>query len=370
MSSYHIKPIDETFNRAMLEILHGSPIVTDRMTICFDRQPDIFALSRCKYGNFFYHGLFHGDTLKGFGMVGYHTVLVNSKPSEVFCARDLYVLPEARGQGFVAKSTEMHFSENRHLSPVGYGVIMHGNKASMRLVGQRPESNQYSPLSRILNKLVINTTLLTLPVTISQDYIIRRAQHEDVPAIVKLLSSEHKDRLFGKIFTEEVFPGYLKKNTGLQMQDYFLAFDRNGQVCGVCAAWDMHGMKQTRVLKYGKAFLPAKIAWKSLAVLFSRPQLPEPGEHFREVTLTDYAVKGRDPKIMNALLRAIYCEYRSLGYHFMIWGSSADDPILTAAKGFLNQQIISNIVLFSTQGKLLEDGAVNSRLPYVDISAI
>ena len=97
MSNYQIRPIDLTRNREMLEILRGSPIVTDRMTICFDRQPDLFALSRCKYDQFFYQGLFDGDRLKGFGMVGYHKALVNGKPTEVFCARDLYILPEARG---------------------------------------------------------------------------------------------------------------------------------------------------------------------------------------------------------------------------------------------------------------------------------
>jgi hypothetical protein len=247
---------------------------------------------------------------------------------------------------------------------------MHGNKASMRFVGKRPDSNHYSPLSRVIGQQVIHTILLSLPVTGSHDYRVRRAQTEDIPAIVKLLNNEYKDRLFGKTCSETSFQTTLQKSSGLSISDYFLAFDRNGKCCGVCAGWDMSGMKQTRVLKYGRAFLPARAAWKAISILFNRPPLPKPGEHFREVTLTDYAVQDRNPAIMNALLRSVYREYRKLGYHFMIWGSCVDDPLLLAAKGFMSQKIVSNIVLFSTQAQLLEEGRVKNHLPYIDISGI
>jgi hypothetical protein len=370
MTNYLIKSIDDTWNKTMLDILRGSPIVTDRMTVCFDRQPDLFALARCKFDDFFYSGLFDGDTLKGFGMVGYHTVLVNGEPTEVFCGRDLYILPEARGNGFIAKSTEGHFQENRNRAVIGYGLIMHGNKASLGFVGRRPEGNRYSPKSRIINKLLVKTILLALPVSPARKYKIRRAQMEDIPVIVRLLNNEHSVRLFGNIYSEASFPFYLQRNTGLEISDYFVAFGSDGKCCGVCAAWDLSLMKQTRVLQYGISFLPAQIAYKSLSVLFNRPPLPKPGDHFREVTITDYAVIGRDPEIMNALLRTVYREYRQSGYHFMIWGSSIDDPLLTAAKGFMSQHVISNIVLFSTNDIWLGEGVVKNNLPYIDISAL
>ena len=370
MSNYQIRSLDQACNKVMLEILRGSPIETDRLTICFDRQPDIFALARCKYDDFYYDGLYDGETLKGFGMAGYHRGLVNGEPAELFCARDLYILPESRGRGFVAKSTENHFREHLHRAPVGYGVIMHGNSASLRFVGRKPENNRYSPDSRIINQLMINTIMLAWPVPQNSKYAIRRAQMDDIPEIVRLLVAEHRDRLFGHIYTEASFPGYLMRNTGLSIGDYFLAFDRSGKCCGVCAAWDMHQMKQTRILRYGRAFFPSRIAWKAFTVLFNRPSLPKPGGHFREVTITDYAARDRDPEVMNALLRAVYREYRQLCYHFMIWGSSADDPLLTAASGFMRQAVLSNIILFSANDKWLEDGAVRNHLPYIDISGI
>ena len=370
MNNYRIRPVDHGQNKAMLGILRGSPIVTDRMTICFDRQPDIFSLAGCKYDDYFYQGLFDGETLKGFGMVGYHKALVNGQPTEVFCGRDLYVLPEARGQGFLARSTEIHFRENQHRSQIGYGLIMQGNNASLKFVGKRPERNRFSPLSRIINRLQVNTIILALPVSKNSDYTTRRAKMEDIPVIAALLNREHKERLFGKVYPEASFPSYLHRNTGLTIGDYFLAFDRKGQCCGVCAAWDMGMMKQTRVIRYGGAFFPARIAYKSISLVFNRPPLPEPGDHFREVTITDDAVRERNPAVMNALLRTVYHEYRDLGYHFMIWGSSADDPLLTAAKGFLSQRVYSNIVLMSTEDKWMEERMVTNHLPYIDVSAI
>ena len=88
-----------------------------------------------------------------------------------------------------------------------------------------------------------------------------------------------------------------------------------------------------------------------MSLAFNLPPLPAPGDHFRDVTITDYAVRERDPWIMNALLRAVYTEYRHRRYHFMAWGSSAGDPLLAAAKGFMCQRVFSNIVFFATDDR-------------------
>ncbi len=370
MSDYSIRSLDRSYNTAMLDILKASPIVTDHMTICFDRQPDIFNLAKCKYDDYFYQGLFEHELLKGFGMVGYRQALVNGISQEVYCCRDLYVLPEARGNGFIARSVETHFRENQHRSPIGYGLVMQGNKAPVKFLGKRPANCSYFPLTQIINQLHVKTILLTLPVAGNSSYSIRRATVEDIPVIVELLKMEHRERLFGHIYREDSFLLHLQRNVGLAIGDYFLAFDRRGGCCGVCAAWDTGMMKQTRVSAYGKAFLPARIAWKSLSLVIKLPPLPGSGDHFNDVTVIDYAVKERNPLIMNALLRAVYTEYRHRGYHFLIWGTSADDPLLNASKGFMSQHVSSNIVLFSTDERLFKEGFVKRKWPYIDVSEI
>jgi hypothetical protein len=188
--------------------------------------------------------------------------------------------------------------------------------------------------------------------------------------MVILLNEEHKDRLFGMIFSEQTFENYIAGRQGITINNYYVAEDRNGRICGVCAAWDCSPFKQNRVLDYGIRYLPTRIEYKVLSLFFNLPALPKKGDFFKDITITDYAVKNRDQGVMNALLRAIYDDYRKAGYHSMIWGSSADDPLLQASKGFFSQSVISNIILCGTRQELIEDSAVSSYLPYIDIACL
>jgi hypothetical protein len=212
--------------------------------------------------------------------------------------------------------------------------------------------------------------LLTWPVSLSRDYTIRSAGVEDIPAIVALLNKEHGKRLFGNLYSEETFLNYLGRCPGLHISDYYLASDKHGMPCGVCAAWDCSSFKQTRVLRYGSKLRPAKIAYRALGFLFRLTPLPAQGESFKDFYITDYAVRERDPRILNALLRVVYHDYRKRGFQNMILGSSADDPLLKATRGFFYQQVISNIALISVSRNRIEAGVVRNQLPYIDLPCL
>jgi GNAT superfamily N-acetyltransferase len=370
MNAYHIEPIDERYNKEMLEILRSSPITTSDITMYFDRQPSIFKLAKIKYRPHYYFGFFLLEKLKGFGMIGYHDAMVNGVPETVFHLKDFYVTADARGKGFGYRTAERLFSETHDQSTFGYAVVMAGNKAPLHYVGNRKSSYPYIPYSRIINQLDVRNILLILPVKKETSYHVRPALPDDVPAMVSLLNSEHKQRLFGNVYSEGKFQKYLENCPGLEINDYYLAFDRKGKLSGVCAAWDCSSFKQTRVLAYGIRFHPARLLYKSLAVVFGCPPLPASGESFKDFIVTDYAVRDRDPGAMNALLRSIYRDRMMRGYQNMIWGSSIDDPLLKASKGFFYQRVVSNIVLVSTDPNRMENGAVNNHLPYIDIPCL
>ncbi|MCU0462300.1 MAG: hypothetical protein MUF36_09855 [Bacteroidales bacterium] len=370
MGIYHIEPLTSEHNNEILAVLHSAPNVTDKLTVCFDRQPDFFRLTENRYKPYYYFGYFRNDKLKGFCGIGYHDAMVNGKPMTVFHMRDYYVIPEARGIGFGLRVTEKFYSETCNNADTGYVVILEGNKPSLDYVGYRNEMFPYVPYSRIINKLDVRNIVLIWPVIKSKDYVIRKAEIHDIPAIVTLLNAEHKDRLFGKIFSEETFIDYLDNCPGLVLSDYYLALDKAGKPIGVCAAWDCHSFKQTRVLNYGKRFSVAKGIYKALSVVLNVPPLPAPGECFRDMIITDYAVKNRMPLIMNALLRAVYIDARKKGYQNLLWGSSADDPLLKATEGFFCQRIVSNIVLISTRKDVVEPGAIQNNLPYIDLPCL
>jgi GNAT superfamily N-acetyltransferase len=370
MSLYHIEPVDRRNNAEMLNILRSAPNNTKNLTVCFDRQPDFFKLAEIKYHPYFYYGFFRFDLLKGFCGIGYHDAMVNGLRESVFHMRDYYVLPEARGKGFGYKITEKFYKETYNRASVGYVVILTGNRASLSYVGHRNTSYPYIPYSRIINQLEVRNIMLIWPVCNSRDYTIRNADTGDIPEIVALLNNEHKDRLFGNHYDESTFQNYLNKCPGLTISDFYLALDRNRRPCGVCAAWDCSSFKQTRVLRYGKGFRAAKLFYKSLSLLFQLPSLPAPGECFNDLIITDYATRDRDPGIMSALLRSVYNDFRKRGFQNLMWGSSADDPLLKASDNFFFQRVVSNIVLISTNPDMVESGVIRNYLPYIDLPCL
>jgi len=370
MSLYTIRAVNRNHNSEMLSILRSAPNITGDLSVCFDREPDFFSLPEIKYNPYFYYGYFRLDQMKGFCGIGYHDAMVNGMRETVFHMRDYYVSAEARGKGFGYKVTEEFFKETYNHAATGYVNILAGNRASLHYVGHRNASFPYIPYSRIINQLDVRNIILIWPVMNSRDYKIRKACIEDIPEIVILLNNEHKERLFGNQYNESTFQKYLGKHPGLTISEYYLATDRNGKICGVCAAWDCSSFRQTRVLHYGKRFRPAKILYKSLSLLFQLAPLPENGDSFKEFIITDYAVKDRDPGIMNALLRYVYNDFRKRGFQNMMWGSSSDDPLLKATEGFFYQRVVSNIVLISTDPAIVEPGAIRNNIPYIDIPCL
>ncbi len=370
MSAHRISYLDKSHNAEMLRILRTAPITTDNITLCFDRQPDIFLLPDIKYEKYEYLGFFVNDKLAGFLMNGYYKALVNGEPQIVYHSTDYYIQPDARGKGFSYRISDFLMKDTYHNAKLGYLIIMDGNEPALRMMGRRHPRFPNMPWTRIINKLDVKSIMITWPLPKSRSYTIRKAEIKDIPVMVELLNAEHKNRLFGLIFSESTFESYIASRTGLTIGSYYLAEDKQGKVCGVCASWDCTSFKQNRVLNYGPGFLPAKIAYDVLSILFGFSKLPKKGDFFRDINITDYAVKNRDPKIMNALLRAVYADCRKAGYQNMIWGSTAGDPLLKASKGFFSQSVVSNIVLVSTKPELIEDNVIENNLPYIDVACL
>lgn len=370
MSRHYLKFLDKSYNSEMLGILRSAPITTDNIKLCFDRQPDIFRMAEIKYKPYSYLGFFHEGILEGYVMIGYHNAQVNGNSETVFHFTDYYIRQEGRNKGFSYSISDYLFKETYNNARLGYGIIMEGNKEALSLLGRRHPKYPFVPWTRIINKLDVKTILLAFPVKTDNNYTIRHATIEDVPIIVTLLNDEHQNRLFGNSFSESSFELLISNRPDFSINNYYLAMDGLKRIVGICAAWDCSSFKQNRVIKYGNTFLPSRIGYWFLSKIYSLPPFPGMGQIFRDVTITDYAVKDRNPAIMEALLRAVYHDYRKLGYHSMIWGSSADDPLLKASKSFFHQDIISNIVLLSLKPELIENNAIKNNIPYIDVACL
>ena len=135
-------------------------------------------------------------------------------------------------------------------------------------------------------------------------------------------------------------------------------------------AFDTNAFRQTRVMRYGRRFWPTKILSSVFSLIFKTPSLPKIGQAFREASITDYAVKNRDPKILEALLIKIHNDYREKKYQSINFGSSIDDPLLSATDKFFFESVNSHIVLSAKDKDLLEKTAKHVNLPYIDISLL
>jgi hypothetical protein len=356
--------VDKTFNKDMLSILAASPINASGLHIYFDKSPDIFEIPRMKYSAGEHFGFFMDDSLKGFGSLGYFNALVKGQIEKVFTFYNFYLLPEARGKKIPYLAMKEFFSGVTGNANYGISITMKGNRSTESYIGRRID--HWMPPTRVIDELVVKSILFALPKKNETNYTIRNARPEDIPAIVKLLKEEHRQRDFGLIFEEDTFQLSLEKR-GLQIENYFVAIDKRGTFKGVCLAWDCSSFRRTKVLRFSSKFYPSLLAYKTLEKIFPLAPFPKKGENFNELTITDYAVMNRDPVIMHALLSEIYRRHHNRKYHFMNWASCGSDDLLKAAKGFWHKNICSHIIFTSMDPERYN---IKTHLPYIDIAFI
>jgi hypothetical protein len=361
-----IRPLDRRNNPAMLEILRQSPIETGGLSICFDRQPDIFAMADLKYAPAAWRGFFESDTLAGFGMVGYHAAYVNGSVTPVMHITDCYIRPGSRGRGYLKSALEYFLDEGAGRAQIGYAVVMKRNRAAEAQIGDRFAGTPCGLKSRIIGDLVARTIVLAYPRRTSTHFKVRRARLDDIDDVVSLLKGEHQPRLFGLVVDRDEFVAQLKRRPSLSIDDYYVV-ERAGKLEGVCAAWDTSAFKQNRVVRYGLGLNLVRAASVLTARIGGFPTLPRPGEAFRDVFLTDWAARDRSEEVMYALIEHIYHEYRDRSYHTMIFGSCARDPVLRAARRFPGSDLVSHIALMSLGGNGLE---YDARLPFIDLALL
>jgi hypothetical protein len=366
---FRILPLDRRHNDAMLKILHESPIDAGGLSICFDRQPDIFVMSELKYAPPIWGGFFEGDELAGFALLGNHEAYVNGSITPVMHIANCYIRPQSRGRGYLRASLPFFLSENHPDASIGYAVVMKGNRAAESQLGDKMAGAPWHLRSKKIAQLAANNIFLSLRRRSEPAYAVRTARLDDIDAIAGLLHTEHSNRLFGLVTNRDRFAAGLKSRPGLSIDNYYV-LEHGGKLIGVCAAWDTCAFKQNRVVRYGPWLGAVRAANNLISSITRTPLLPAPGESFRDIVVTDWAVRDRSAELMHALLEHIYNTYYGRGYHSMIFGSCADDPILTAACGFVRTKVVSDIALFSLGERCLEPGKIRTALPFIDIALL
>jgi hypothetical protein len=361
-----IRPLDRSHNRTMLDILRLCPVQFGGVTLCFDRQPDIFAMADLKYDPPVWNGVFEHGQLMGFALTGYHQAHVNGEPRQVLHFTDTYFHPGARGRGYLFTHVPNFFDEGR--ASLGYAVRLNGSGAPADGPRKQIPLTRSGISSVFVSDLVVQNILLLPPRRRQSALQVRHARMDDVDDIVALLRDEHRQRLFGLVLTSDTFVARLRQRPGLSIENYYVV-EHGGALTGVCAAWDTQAFKQDRVLSYSR--------WLRFVQRIGRvaqpagfPALPNPGEPFRNVFLTDWAVRDRSPQMLRALIDHIYCEYRSRGYFNLVFGSCADDPLLNAMGGYWIDTLRFTTAVLTRDPRCLAGDGLHTHLPFIDVALL
>lgn len=346
---YRLRVLDEGWNRRLLDLARVSPVKTNQISIHFDRSPDIFTIPKLTSFNYRCLGLFKQNDLLGYAMATYQKRFIEGKTADVLYLGNMHVVERGLGKIFLEKLSRRYRLIVANGTDVEYlyAYIIGKNIPAMKLV----EAGHLQ--SAVIGKIVMATIFLIIPKRLSNKYRVRIAEQSDIEAIVQLLAEEHRNRFLAPVLDREIFLNNLDQRPSFSIENYVVALE-NEQIVGVCSAWDMTSFKKNRILNYGNKLSMIRHVYNFAAMLFGSPRLPKTGEAFRDITVAEYAVRQRDPEIMDALLRFLYRHYRSKGYQSLIFGSSEDDPLLNAAEGFIKNPVISNVILASHECNPLE----------------
>jgi len=362
-----VRPIGREYNEEMLRILLESPMESDGLTLVLDRTPDMFLVAERLFKAYQAYGFFMDDRLVGYGMICEKELYVNGRPRLAGYFANLYVKREARKLGWLYRASAPLFEEITKRTSLGFATTVKGNKATVSMIGRKITKFPLMPFTRSIGFLDIKNILVTFRKREQNRYVIRRATEDDLPDIAALLDGEYRDRLFGPLMSPQHLRETIDRRPGFTVTDYYIAEDE-GQMVGVCSAWDIHLIRKIRVMAYRKTYRWVYRIYKLIQPLTGFPRLPKPGEPFRELVINDFATRRRDPAILQALITRVYNDARKKGYNMVQIGSYQGDPMLAATRRFFTQPLISHIILGSTTGDLPETEQIDLSRPFVDIA--
>ena len=362
-----VREIGQEYNEEMLRILLESPMVTDGLSLCLDRSPDIFTVPRDFFKAFTAYGFFREERLVGYGMICEKELYVNGNLRLVGYFANLYVRQEARKLGWLYKASAPLFGEIVKRTNIGFASTVKGNRATETMIGRKISKFPLMPHSRSAQIYHLQNIIITIRKRLSSNWVVRRATEADGPRIAELLDNEMRNRLFGQPMTLTLLNGLMEKRPGFSFASFYVA-EKEGKMVGVCSAWDISALRNTRVMEYRKMYRAVKIGYSIMGPLLGFPPLPKPGGPFREMIVSEFAAEPRIPEILEALLLSVYRDCRQAGYNMIEVASYEGDPMLRATRPFFTQPVYSHIVVGTAEEDLIEREGIDISRPYCDIA--
>ena len=326
-------------NRGCLELFSAIPMRGD-LVLSTQREPDFFSLYAMQRVEPF---TYVGDDERG-GLVGMATALIregwlDGAPARVGYLGDLRVRFD-RGRNFARFFGDFFdvLCERTNCSAY-YTAILTSNRAAMNALTKRKAKRVNQPYYQRLHAFDAVSVQLTRARSPSASIRVRSATAADLPRLVEVLATQHRERPFGYRYDQGELEHRLAKWPGFTLEDTLVAEDTSGGLLGLTTIWDPSPVKRYRVHAYEGSMKWVKRGFNLAASLARWPKLPEPGGEFRYAYLSNVWVKDQSPATFRALLEHAYARLQPRGFHFFTFELDEHDPLEPALKGFRAQRL-------------------------------
>lgn len=349
-----------------LESVNAASPIDGDIAFYFERSPDFFAWPDSVFDDYRYAGAFVDDRLAGYAMFGLRSAWTGSGWGATFCVGDARVLPAYRGRK-LAEKLMLYLEQNgKRDIPMGFMLIKRGNRPAL-VTAERTQPAQHR-IRRLCSLTTVNIPVLPR-LRRRHEFPVRQANEADCDAIAGLLSNEYRGRLFAPCIDAALLRRRWAEWPGFEPGSYLLA-EAKGKIVGVLGLWDLSAVRRTRIIRFSaRANLLRAIHRGFVSVSNRGSPLPGAGGILRARTVTDIAVKDRNPALLHDLLNAAVRQSLDLGHHLIHVAFADSDPLKAVACTGLHQRFASDVFLIHRSDHPARP-MESHRPPYFDLAAI
>ena len=323
-------------NSALISLTSSCPMVGD-ITMCMERAPDFFALSRlegtrCKIGV-----ADDAGAVVGCVMASERWTYVHGRPARTGYAGDLKVHPFHRGSPAADGLIEFVRESCREFGgddlPVLATVLAGNSSMERRAPGPRglPAFEFFATLNVYAIPFLWRRSRVVAGLSVSA------ARDEDIEEMAALWSRIAPARQFAPVLSAQSLRDWLDRAPSLAVHDYLIARRGDGRIVGFMALWQQDAIKQLRVLGLSRRLAAARHAVNLLAPLAGVSPLPAPGAMLPSLAAVHVCAPAENPAVLRALMLHAYAMHRTSGPLFFTIALDRRDPLTAALTGLFAQ---------------------------------
>lgn len=367
-----IEGLDETIAR----VRRATPADSDRLVelmahvpmegslvLATRRDPDFFALYDMQRGSADAF-LYDDGNFAGMGAMLVRDGWLDGRASRVGYLGDLRI----RGTGRARRAFPAvygHFFAD-HVEKTGCDsfltAVLASNALAIQSLARRKKIRAAQPYYHLMRRYEMASIQLLRRrrPRIPSGLRVDTATAADLGELTAFLDADHRGRPFGYRFDEGELEHRLGRWPGFRLDDTLVVRadegGRGGRVVGCATLWDASPVKRYRVMRYGGDMRLVKLGVAAAAKLTGCQPLPDEGQDFRSLYLTNLSVEGDNPVVLRALLERAHAIAWEREVHFFSLplyeaDGGGPDPLEPALRGFMVRRLPFHLYAVTSSGR-------------------